>query len=188
MSRTVTFGIVGSYGATGTIVASELWKSCDGEILAGGRAPVSTGEYSLPVGKLFEERAINNYIGPSIIAAYGNRCLRSSHYKAAYDLSCTLPPSAPCLAVYGHRQPSRRDSARVTAHSETIHSAVQRANRHLGTGAQGVGPRESSYYRVTRGRNSCRMPPSCGSQSKSRLRVHDVLAKEGSVISRRGCS
>jgi len=37
MSRTVTFGIVGGYGATGRIVASELWKSCDGEILIGGR-------------------------------------------------------------------------------------------------------------------------------------------------------
>ena len=37
MSRTVTFGIVGGYGATGRIVASELWKSCDGEILVGGR-------------------------------------------------------------------------------------------------------------------------------------------------------
>lgn len=37
MSRTVTFGIVGGYGATGRMVASELWKSCDGEILVGGR-------------------------------------------------------------------------------------------------------------------------------------------------------
>ena len=37
MSRTVTFGIVGGYGATGRIVASELCKSCDGEILVGGR-------------------------------------------------------------------------------------------------------------------------------------------------------
>jgi saccharopine dehydrogenase (NAD+, L-lysine-forming) len=37
MSRSVTFGIVGGYGATGRIVASELWKSCDGEILVGGR-------------------------------------------------------------------------------------------------------------------------------------------------------
>lgn len=37
MSRTVTFGIVGGYGATGRSVASELWKSCDGEILIGGR-------------------------------------------------------------------------------------------------------------------------------------------------------
>jgi hypothetical protein len=36
MSRTATFGIVGGYGATGRIVASELLKSCDGEILVGG--------------------------------------------------------------------------------------------------------------------------------------------------------
>jgi len=37
MSRPVTFGIVGGYGATGQIVASELWRSCNGEILIGGR-------------------------------------------------------------------------------------------------------------------------------------------------------
>jgi len=37
MSRDITFGIVGGYGATGRMVASELWKSCDGEILIGGR-------------------------------------------------------------------------------------------------------------------------------------------------------
>jgi saccharopine dehydrogenase (NAD+, L-lysine-forming) len=37
MSRNVTFGIVGGYGATGRVVASELWKSCDGQILIGGR-------------------------------------------------------------------------------------------------------------------------------------------------------
>jgi hypothetical protein len=37
MSRAVTFGIVGGYGATGRMVASELWKSCVGEILIGGR-------------------------------------------------------------------------------------------------------------------------------------------------------
>ena len=35
MSR--PFGIVGGYGATGRIVASELWRSCDREILIGGR-------------------------------------------------------------------------------------------------------------------------------------------------------
>ncbi|SPE37400.1 Saccharopine dehydrogenase (fragment) [Candidatus Sulfopaludibacter sp. SbA6] len=37
MSRTVTFGIVGGYGATGRIVASELGKSTEAEILVGGR-------------------------------------------------------------------------------------------------------------------------------------------------------
>src|SRR5271169_2926909 len=37
MSRTFTFGIVGGYGATGRMVASELWKSCEGEIRVGGR-------------------------------------------------------------------------------------------------------------------------------------------------------
>jgi hypothetical protein len=37
MSRDITFGIVGGYGATGRMVASELWKSSDGQILIGGR-------------------------------------------------------------------------------------------------------------------------------------------------------
>jgi predicted dinucleotide-binding enzyme len=37
MSRTITFGIIGGYGATGSAAVSELFKSCDGEILIGGR-------------------------------------------------------------------------------------------------------------------------------------------------------
>jgi saccharopine dehydrogenase-like NADP-dependent oxidoreductase len=37
MSRTHTFGIVGGYGATGSAVVTTLLKSCDGEILMGGR-------------------------------------------------------------------------------------------------------------------------------------------------------
>jgi saccharopine dehydrogenase (NAD+, L-lysine-forming) len=37
LSRTVKFGIVGGYGATGKAVVSELLKSGDGEILLGGR-------------------------------------------------------------------------------------------------------------------------------------------------------
>jgi len=37
LSKTVTIGVVGGYGATGRIVVSELARSCDGEILLGGR-------------------------------------------------------------------------------------------------------------------------------------------------------
>lgn len=37
MSRNFTFGTVGGYGATGRMVVSELRKSTQGEILAGGR-------------------------------------------------------------------------------------------------------------------------------------------------------
>jgi hypothetical protein len=37
MSQAVRFGIVGGYGATGSVVVSELWKSCPGEIRIGGR-------------------------------------------------------------------------------------------------------------------------------------------------------
>jgi len=36
MSGTVTFGIVGGYGASGRAVASELWKCSAGNILIGG--------------------------------------------------------------------------------------------------------------------------------------------------------
>ena len=37
MNRTVNFGVVGGYGATGKAVISELLKSGDGEVLLGGR-------------------------------------------------------------------------------------------------------------------------------------------------------
>jgi len=37
MSRSHVFGIVGGYGATGSAVANALLKSCNGEILIGGR-------------------------------------------------------------------------------------------------------------------------------------------------------
>jgi hypothetical protein len=37
MSQAVRFGVVGGYGATGSVVVSELWKSCPGEIRIGGR-------------------------------------------------------------------------------------------------------------------------------------------------------
>ncbi|HXZ42281.1 MAG TPA: saccharopine dehydrogenase NADP-binding domain-containing protein, partial [Terriglobales bacterium] len=37
MTRTAAFGVVGGYGATGKVVVSELHKSCDGEVLIGGR-------------------------------------------------------------------------------------------------------------------------------------------------------
>jgi hypothetical protein len=37
MTRTTRFGVVGGYGATGRAAVQELRKSCDGEILIGGR-------------------------------------------------------------------------------------------------------------------------------------------------------
>jgi hypothetical protein len=37
MTRPARFGIVGGYGATGRVVAAELWKACPGEIRVGGR-------------------------------------------------------------------------------------------------------------------------------------------------------
>jgi saccharopine dehydrogenase (NAD+, L-lysine forming) len=37
MTKAITFGVVGGYGASGRIVVSELHKSCNGEVLIGGR-------------------------------------------------------------------------------------------------------------------------------------------------------
>jgi glutamyl-tRNA reductase len=37
MKPNITFGIIGGYGATGVVVATELRKSTDGGILVGGR-------------------------------------------------------------------------------------------------------------------------------------------------------
>jgi hypothetical protein len=37
MRQTLRFGIVGGYGATGSVVVSELWKTCPGGIWIGGR-------------------------------------------------------------------------------------------------------------------------------------------------------
>jgi hypothetical protein len=39
LSQSAAFGIVGGYGATGRVVVSELLKSCEGEIVVGGRDP-----------------------------------------------------------------------------------------------------------------------------------------------------
>jgi short subunit dehydrogenase-like uncharacterized protein len=37
MERDFTFGIVGGYGAAGRVVAEELCKSAEGQVLIGGR-------------------------------------------------------------------------------------------------------------------------------------------------------
>jgi len=37
LSKSAVFGIVGGYGATGRVVISELLKSCEGQLLVGGR-------------------------------------------------------------------------------------------------------------------------------------------------------
>ena len=58
MSRAVTFGIAGGYGATGRMVASELWKRCPGEILIGGR-DLAKGE---ALAAEFDSRASAAYL------------------------------------------------------------------------------------------------------------------------------
>ena len=71
MSRGVTFGIVGGYGATGRMVASELWKSSDAEILIGGRdverAKVVAAEFERRVSAaqvdVLDARSLDDFCG-----------------------------------------------------------------------------------------------------------------------------
>jgi Saccharopine dehydrogenase NADP binding domain len=74
MSRGFTFGIVGGYGATGRMVASELWKSCNGEFLIGGR--------DLAIGKVlaaeFESRVSAACLDVLNVHSLDNSCSRCS--------------------------------------------------------------------------------------------------------------
>src|ERR1700690_1455844 len=71
MSRGVTFGIVGGDGATGRMVASELWKSSDAEILIGGRdverAKVVSAEFERRVSAaqvdVLDARSLDDFCG-----------------------------------------------------------------------------------------------------------------------------
>jgi hypothetical protein len=108
MNRTFTFGIVGGYGATGRVVASELSKSSKGEILIGGpnlaKATTLANEYNSRVSAAaldvrdassldeFCSRCsiIVNCAGPVTVlqdlvaqAAFRNRC----HYIDAAGMS-----------------------------------------------------------------------------------------------------
>jgi DNA-binding MarR family transcriptional regulator len=58
MSRTVAFGIVGGNGATGRVVVSELWKSCEGKILIGGGG-LTPGSISVAVDRLVERGLVS---------------------------------------------------------------------------------------------------------------------------------
>jgi len=106
--KTVTFGIVGGYGATGRVVASELAKSGDGEILIGGRdlaagkalAAELPGRASAVQLDILDARSLDefcgrcsvivNCAGPVMVlqdrvaqAAFRNRC----HYIDAAGMS-----------------------------------------------------------------------------------------------------
>jgi saccharopine dehydrogenase (NAD+, L-lysine forming) len=74
MSRSTAFGMVGGYGATGRVVATELWKSCKGEILVGGR--------DLAKGKTlaaeFENRAFAAYLDVLDARSLDDFCSRCS--------------------------------------------------------------------------------------------------------------
>lgn len=102
------FGIVGGYGAAGRIVASELWKSCDGEVVIGGRdlekAKVLAAEFDGRVSAahvdVLDDRSLNDFCsqcsiiincaGPVVVlqdrvaqAAFRKRC----HYIDAAGMS-----------------------------------------------------------------------------------------------------
>jgi saccharopine dehydrogenase-like NADP-dependent oxidoreductase len=71
MTLPITFGIVGGYGASGRIVAAELWKSTDGNILIGGRdltkAQAVAAEFdqcaSAAQLDVLDDRSLNDFCG-----------------------------------------------------------------------------------------------------------------------------
>ena len=75
MTRSHTFGIVGGYGATGSAVAAELLKTCDGEILLGGRDAQKGSEVAAKLGgrvsaaqlDVFDAGSLESFCGRSSI-------------------------------------------------------------------------------------------------------------------------
>jgi saccharopine dehydrogenase-like NADP-dependent oxidoreductase len=71
MGQSLTFGIVGGYGATGSVVASELLKSGEGEILIGGRDSAKAAELAVKLGgrasavllDVVDSRSLDNFCG-----------------------------------------------------------------------------------------------------------------------------
>ena len=85
MSQTVHFGVVGGYGATGSMVVSELWKSCPGEIRIGGRdldkgkalAAKFDGRVSAVGLDVLDSRSLDRFCGQcSVIVHCGGPVMR----------------------------------------------------------------------------------------------------------------
>jgi hypothetical protein len=85
MSQTVCFGIVGGYGSTGSVVVSELWRSCSGEVRIGGRdlargkrlAATFDGRVSAVQLDVLDGRSLDRFCGDcSIIVHCGGPVMR----------------------------------------------------------------------------------------------------------------
>ena len=120
MSRAVTFGIVGGYGATGRIVASELWKSCDGEILVGGRdlakGKALTAEFdsraSVVQLDILDDRSLDDFCGRCSIlvnCAGPVMLLRDRVAQAAFRARCHYIDAAGMSVVKERMLPHRQE-------------------------------------------------------------------------------
>jgi saccharopine dehydrogenase (NAD+, L-lysine forming) len=120
MSRTVTFGIVGGYGATGRTVASGLWKSCDGEILIGGRdlakGRALTAEFDSRASavqlNVLDDRSLDDFCGRcSIIVNCAGpvMALRDRVAQAAFRARCHYIDAAGMSLVKERMLPHRQD-------------------------------------------------------------------------------
>jgi len=120
MSRAVTFGIVGGYGATGRIVASELWKSCDGEILVGGRdlakgkvlAAKFDSRASVVQFDILDDRSVDDFCGRcSIIVNCAGpvMLLQDRVAQAAFRARCHYIDAAGMSVVKERMLPHRKE-------------------------------------------------------------------------------
>ena len=95
MKPNITFGIIGGYGATGVVVATELRKSTDGGILVGGRRV----EKAQALASQFDGRVSPAYVDVSM------HVLSMISATGAGSLS-TVPDLWCCCRIALRRQPS----------------------------------------------------------------------------------
>jgi hypothetical protein len=122
MSQKVTFGVVGGYGATGRVVVSELWKSCNGEILIGGRdlangsalAAEFDGRVSAVHLDALDSRSLDDFCSRSSIivnCAAPVMVLQDRVAQAAFRAHCHYIDAAGLLVVKERMLPHSRDIA-----------------------------------------------------------------------------
>ncbi len=122
MTRTVNFGIVGGYGATGKVVASELWRSCHGEIVIGGRdlatAKALAGQFDRTVSAAhvdaLDSRSLDDFCSRSSIivnCASPVMVLQDRVAQAAFRAHCHYVDAAGMLLVRERMLPHSRELA-----------------------------------------------------------------------------
>jgi hypothetical protein len=122
-SPRVTFGIVGGYGATGKVVASELWKWCNGkigDIIIGGRdlakarslAATSDNRASAVHLDIFDRRSLDDFCSRcSIVVNCAGPvvALRDRVAQAAFRLRCHYIDAAGMSLVKARMLPHSRE-------------------------------------------------------------------------------